>query len=137
MIPFVFIPLIAWLTAGCVKFGVNFLRFGRKAFSLVGNGGFPSTHTTVVSSAAFFAVFKEGVNSTAAVTALALLLIVIIDAMGLRRAVGRHAAVLNENVLLPQGRTVLRERQGHKPYEVAGGLALGLGVAWLAGGVWL
>lgn len=137
MIPYVLIPIAAWLVAGCVKFLVNFLRFGRAAFALIGNGGFPSTHTTVVSSAVFFVVFKEGVNSSAAVVAMALLLVVVIDAMGLRRAVGRQAAALNTHVLHPAGETPLRERQGHKPYEVAGGLLLGLMVAWLAGGVWL
>lgn len=132
MIPYVLIPLAAWLVAGCVKFAVNFLRFGRNAFSLIGNGGFPSTHTTVVSSAAFFALFREGVDSTNAVTATALLIVIIIDAMGLRRAVGRQAGVLNAKLLAPAGEQVLRERQGHKPYEVAGGLLLGLAVAWAA-----
>ena len=136
MIPFLFIPVIAWIVAGCTKFAVNFLRFGKSAFSLIGNGGFPSTHSTVVGSAFFFAVLKEGVDSTAAVTSLALLLIVIIDAMGLRRTVGRHATTLNEQLLLPQGKKILRERQGHEPFEVAGGLLLGFVVAWTAGGFW-
>ncbi len=137
MIPYVLIPILAWLVAGCMKFLVNFLRFGRDAFALIGNGGFPSTHTTVVSSAVFFVIFKDGVNSSAAVMALALLLVVVIDAMGLRRAVGRQAAALNTHVLRPAAALPLRERQGHKPFEVLGGLLLGLLVAWFAGGVWL
>jgi acid phosphatase family membrane protein YuiD len=36
-------PLLAWLTAGSVKFLMNSMRARRLAFDLIGYGGLPST----------------------------------------------------------------------------------------------
>ena len=50
-------------------------------------------------------------------------------AASLRRQVGRHAQALNE--LRPEEKARLRERMGHTPFEIAGGIAVGCAVAWL------
>ena len=34
------LPFIAWVASGVLKFLVNYLRSGKDAFRLVGNGGF-------------------------------------------------------------------------------------------------
>jgi hypothetical protein len=124
---YVLLPPIAWVVAGSSKFAVNYLRYGAKAFGRIGNGGFPSTHTTVVSSAVMLVGFKQGFASPVFCIGEALLLIIIIDALGLRRAVGRHAAVLNRIAGTDQP---LRESQGHSMVEVLGGLLLGLAVGY-------
>lgn len=58
--------------------------------------------------------------------ALAVLMIVIFDALGLRREVGRHASAINQ---ITGAR--LREIMGHKSLDIAGGLIVGFAVAVL------
>lgn len=124
------VPMIAWFAAGTLKFIVNYIRFNRQAVKLIGNGGFPSTHTTVMSSTVFLIGLSEGVASPIFGLGVAVLMITIIDAMGIRRAVGRQASAINRYLISENSeQPVLRERQGHKPFEVLGGLMLGLIVA--------
>ena len=93
---YILMPFIAWCVAGCVKFAINYIRFGKKAKSLIGYGGFPSTHTTIMSSVVFLAGFKEGFATPLFSLGLGALLILVIDAHGLRRKVGEQARLINE-----------------------------------------
>ena len=124
---YILMPFLAWLTAGATKFCINYLRFGRDAKNLIGYGGFPSTHTTIMSSLVFLVGFQEGFQTPIFSLGLGALLVLVIDAHGLRRKVGEHAAVLNR----VQGETKLRERMGHSWVEIWGGLGLGYLLAWL------
>lgn len=158
---YVFMPPLAWLISGTVKFIINFIRFGSEARQRMGNGGFPSTHTTVITATIVLIGFREGFATPIFSLGLAFLLLTVIDAMGLRRAVGAQAAVLNRLVTLqakgnagqaqaaanrtpltlatppeqPDAGTQqpvrLREQQGHTPVEVMGGLALGVLLGYL------
>ena len=119
---YVLMPFIGWGTAGCLKFAINYMRFGRKAKELIGYGGFPSTHTTILSSVVFLTGFKEGFATPLFSLGMGALLILVIDAHGLRRRVGEHAEVLNKL----QDKTVLRERMGHSWFEILGGMVVGL-----------
>ncbi|MRB78819.1 divergent PAP2 family protein, partial [Bacillus thuringiensis] len=92
------LPFIAWVASGVLKFLVNYLRSGKDAFRLVGNGGFPSTHTTILSSMVMTIGFHEGFNTPMFGIGMAILTIVIIDATGLRRTVGKHARMLNKHI---------------------------------------
>ncbi|GMA97554.1 divergent PAP2 family protein [Pelosinus sp. IPA-1] len=123
-------PVFAWLVAGSVKFVVNYIRFRKEAVNLIGNGGFPSTHTTVISSTVFFIGFTEGIATPMFSLGLAVLMITMFDAMGIRRAVGKHASMINQYVTADSSKT-LRERQGHTPIEILGGLSTGFLVAFL------
>lgn len=123
-------PIAGYLSAGCLKFLVNSARHRRLAFDLIGLGGLPSTHTTIVGTVAALIAFREGIDHPAFGVALALLAVVAIDAMDLRRKVGRQATALKR---LHPGRPEvegLRESVGHKPVEVAAGLALSLFNGW-------
>lgn len=122
-------PFAAWLAAGCLKFAINSLRAGKPAFGLIGYGGMPSNHSAIVSSMAALTALREGLDSAAFGVALTLAFIVMLDAASLRRQVGCHAQALNE--LRPEEKARLRERMGHTPFEIAGGIAVGCAVAWL------
>lgn len=122
-------PFAAWLAAGCLKFAINSLRAGKPAFGLIGYGGMPSNHSAIVSSMAALTALREGLDSAAFGVALTLAFIVMLDAASLRRQVGRHAQALNE--LRSEEKARLRERMGHTPFEIAGGIAVGCAVAWL------
>lgn len=124
-------PLLAWAIAGSVKFTINSLRERRLAFDLIGYGGIPSTHTTIVTSVATLIAIKGGIDHPAFGVAAGMAFIVVLDALALRRHLGRQAEVLNR---LQHGRddaTPLRERQGHTPLEVATGILLGVLVGWV------
>lgn len=125
------VPVIAWFAAGSLKFMINYIRFQKQAVTLIGNGGFPSTHTTVMSSTVFLIGLSEGASSPIFGLGLAVLMIIIIDALGIRRAVGKQAKAINRYMALQNTEeSVLRERQGHSPLEVLGGLVLGLLLAY-------
>lgn len=156
---FALTPVAAWVASGCIKYAVNRLRYGAEARSHIGNGGFPSTHTAVISSAAALAGFEAGFGSPMFGLAVAVTMIVVIDATGVRRAVGEAAVRINALSAAgqprphsiaadetgtglsrslgdePRGRP-LREKQGHTKGEVLGGLAVGTLVAWFAS-LWL
>jgi len=122
-------PFFAWLVAGCVKFAINTVRARRLAFDLIGYGGMPSNHSSIVSSAAAIIAFNEGLQEPALVVALALAFIVILDATSLRQQLGKHASainVLNKN----QSDKPLRERMGHSRLEILTGIITGVASAW-------
>jgi acid phosphatase family membrane protein YuiD len=57
----------------------------------------------------------------------------MIDAVGIRRAVGENAQMINRLMLdASAGKIRLRERQGHTRPEVLGGAAVGILLGWLA-----
>ncbi len=122
-ISYVITPFIAWLIAGSAKFAINSIKAKSAAFKQIGYGGFPSNHTSIVTSIAWLIAFKEGVESPALGVAIALSFIVILDASSLRMKVGEHAKRLN--TLTPDEPT-LREKMGHTPIEIFGGIITGL-----------
>jgi uncharacterized protein len=119
-------PPLAYLIAGGLKFAVNSWRERRWAFGRIGLGGAPSTHTTIVVTTAVLIGLRAGFGQPGFAVALALAMIVMIDAMDLRRKVGRHATALK--TLFPDRAEVaaLRERLGHSPFEVAAGIITGI-----------
>lgn len=130
---YILLPFVAWVVAGCCKFLVNRIRFGNKATSLIGYGGFPSTHTTVLSSVVFFAGLTLGFHSPVFTLGMGALVILVIDAHGLRRKVGEQAAAINElREKVGIKKEPLREKMGHQWHEIAGGLVLGFVLAYIA-----
>ena len=129
---YIVLPFLAWVISGCLKFAVNTLRSGKEALKLIGYGGFPSTHTTIISSVVFLAGFSKGFTTPVFSLGLGVLLVVVIDAHGLRRRVGEQAEVLNQ---LKTG-APLRECMGHSWLEIGGGLALGAVLGYFAD-MWL
>ena len=122
-------PLLTWLVVGPLKFLINSIRTRQWAFGLIGNGGFPSNHSAVVTSMATLIALREGIGEPAFGVAVTLGLIVIIDANSLRQHVGKHAAALNR---LAGGESVhglLRERMGHTLVEIGGGICTGVLIA--------
>jgi hypothetical protein len=128
-------PVLTWMVVGPIKFLISSIRLRRWAFDLVGNGGFPSNHSAVVSSMATLIALREGMGHPAFGVAVTLAFIVMIDANSLRQHVGRHAVALNR---LHDGKTeyvVLRERMGHTKIEILGGVLTGIGMGFLISAV--
>lgn len=128
---FMIAPVVGWLASGTIKFIINYARYQKDAFRHIGNGGFPSTHTTVVMTTVMMIGFLSGFNSAAFGLGVAFLTITIIDATGIRRALGKHAEHINKHIIKPQEGKALREKQGHNRIEVLGGIILGTIVGYI------
>jgi len=124
-------PVLTWMVVGPIKFLISSVRYRRWAFDLVGNGGFPSNHSAVVSSMATLIALREGMGHPAFGVAVTLAFIVMIDANSLRQHVGRHAVTLNRLHDGKQDYVILRERMGHTRVEIAGGILTGIGMGFL------
>jgi uncharacterized protein len=130
-VTYVIAPFTGWFIAGSLKFAINCLRSGRLVWDQIGLGGLPSNHTAVVSSTAVLIGLREGVNTALFALAATLAIIVILDALNLRREVGSHAAALNELLRGDAKRQPFREHVGHRQVEVLMGFLVGLGCALL------
>ncbi|MCX7743031.1 MAG: divergent PAP2 family protein [Flavobacteriales bacterium] len=109
-----------------------------KKFSLkliFASGGMPSSHTSTVVAMACSVGLVEGFNSTFFAIALCVMLIVMYDATGVRRAASHQARVLNDILeeLFSEHPTLstqkLKEFLGHTPLEVLAGAILAVGVS--------
>ncbi len=126
---YVITPFLAWFIAGTCKFMINSIRARQLAFGLIGYGGLPSNHSTIVSAMAALIAFKEGLSHPAFGVALTLAFIVMLDASSLRRQVGKHAVAINRLASRDTNHQPLRERMGHSRLEIAAGVVVGILVA--------
>ncbi len=95
----------------------------------------PSSHSAMVVSLATGIAIRDGSGSNLFALALALAVIVMYDAAGVRRAASIQARILNQIIdELFQGHPIsetrLRELLGHTPIEVLAGAALGGIISW-------
>lgn len=127
-----FSALIAWLVAQAFKIMIGLLVQKKLDFQLLwSSGGFPSSHSSTVSSLAMGIGKYYGWSSPIFAVAAVFALIVMYDAAGVRRAAGKQAEVLNQLVeRLYQGTDASQERLkeliGHSPFEVLGGAIVGI-----------
>ncbi len=133
---FINVAVVAWLSAQILKTLFTFLR--TKKFDperLVGAGGMPSSHSALVCSLTVSVARVVGFASAEFAICFALSGIVMYDAMGVRRAAGEQAKVLNRLAQSDEeestSQKALKERLGHTPLEVLGGALLGILVAVL------
>jgi hypothetical protein len=122
----------AWLIAQVVKPPLHFIsRREWKWELLVSAGGFPSSHSALMVGTTIGIGIQEGFQSPLFALAWVISMIVIYDATGVRRQAGDHARILNlmiDELFTghPLAEKELKERLGHTPREVLGGVVLGL-----------
>lgn len=100
-------------------------------------GGMPSSHSALVASVSTTIGFKSGIGSDLFIFSCCFALVVIRDAVGVRRSSGQQARALNELGSKMASRfkyqfKPVKEIQGHRPMEVLAGILLGffIGVAF-------
>lgn len=101
-------------------------------------GGMPSSHSSSVITLSFLVGYWNGFTSLLFGITLFFSLIVIYDAAGVRRSVGRQAQIIN-NIIdemnrlghMKAGR--LKELLGHTAFEVFIGSLIGFIIAWFFG----
>ncbi|MFA6808704.1 MAG: divergent PAP2 family protein [Eubacteriales bacterium] len=133
------VALLAWVIAQTAKLILNFMVERKFDYNLLmSSGGFPSSHTAIVSALAIEVGKLQGWDSPLFAFSVVLAVIVMYDAAGVRRAAGMHAKILNYLVdRLSQNHLIdrlsngqehqerLKELIGHTPFEVFGGAILG------------
>jgi len=128
---YLFAPLLGYLLAGALKFAISCIRYRRVDFTRIGLGGIPSTHCTIAAAPVALVAFKEGLGHPAFGIGLALIAVIAIDAMDLRRKSGTHAEILTRQFPNDPMAQSLRHITGHSPLEVLAGLVLGSVIGYL------
>ena len=138
--PIILSALTSWCFSQLIKGVIALLHIRKKGFLELletlfwRTGGMPSSHAAVVVSMAAAVGFSEGLGTNLFAVSLFFAMVVMRDAMGVRRASGLQAKALN---LL--GRQTaekagvefhpVKEIQGHAPLEVIIGALLGIFIA--------
>ena len=133
--------ILGWFVAQVLKTLIHMI-INKKfvAERMVGSGGMPSSHSSTVCALATAAGMKYGGGSYEFAIAIRLAIIVMYDAMGVRRETGKQGRVLNEmlEIFTNMGNQIsaeekLKEFVGHTPLQVLMGAILGIIIALLVG----
>ncbi|MBS5284391.1 MAG: divergent PAP2 family protein [Clostridiales bacterium] len=126
-----------WVVAQALKTLIDCaLNRSFNAERLVGSGGMPSSHSATVCGLTTAAYLKYGASSFEFAISFVLAMIVMYDAIGVRRETGKQAKLLNsilmENPLKLNAEVLqekLKEYVGHTPLQVLAGAILGIVLA--------
>ncbi len=130
---------LGWFIAQNLKVVIILFKDRKIDFKmLVSSGGMPSSHTATVVATSFSVGLVEGFGSALFAACAVFSTIVMYDASGVRRAAGLQAEVLNQimnDVFFKhkfRQTEHLKELLGHTPFQVFGGMILGIVVAlWI------
>jgi len=141
---YLLLPLIAALIAQTAKF---FIKSNHEKLSLkivTSYSGMPSGHAALVIALVTIIGLKNGILSPLFAISLVFAIIIIRDAVGIRRYLGEHGRMLNELVKdlkeepdkpLDQNYPHLLEKIGHTPAQVFIGSLIGFFVSLI--GFWV
>ena len=123
-----FWSLLSCLLAQFFKIIFNFFSTGKIKFGIIfETGGMPSSHSALITGATSGIGFELGFDSSIFALAVAISLIVMYDASGVRKSAGAQAAEINKlsKKLDPKSEVILKETLGHTKIEVMVGSCLG------------
>jgi acid phosphatase family membrane protein YuiD len=124
--------VMSWWIAQTMKLPIHYMVTRHWNWALwFSPGGMPSSHSALVTGMAFSIGLFAGFDTPAFAAALALMMVVVYDAAGVRRQAGMHAQRLN--LLIneffsgqPVSEERLKEVLGHTPRQVLAGILLGI-----------
>ena len=123
-----FWSLLSCLLAQFFKIIFNFFSTGEMRFRIMfETGGMPSSHSALITGATSGIGFELGFDNSLFALAIAISLIVMYDASGVRKSAGIQAAEINKlsKKVDPQSEVLLKETLGHTKIEVLVGSFLG------------
>ncbi|MBR5336662.1 MAG: divergent PAP2 family protein [Lachnospiraceae bacterium] len=129
------VSIFSWAAAQVIKTVIHAIMYkGIDWKRLVGDGGMPSAHSATVVSLTVGVGIRYGLTTPLFAVSLIFSIIVMHDAMGVRREAGRHAKALNEifeyiNMENSDPDVALKEFLGHSPLQVVFGALLGFAIA--------
>ena len=142
------VPILSWAIAQILKIFTHLVvekKFVLKR--LISDGGMPSAHSATVISLAAICGWTQGFSSAAFAISMILAVVIMRDAVGVRRESGVNASIIKllakrSNSQLKEGEEyiktdMLKELVGHTPLQVACGCVIGLCVSilyiWIVG----
>ena len=123
-----FWSLLSCLIAQFFKIIFNFFSTGKIKFGIMfETGGMPSSHSALITGTTSGIGFQLGFDNPIFALAIAVSLIVMYDASGVRKAAGVHAAEINKlsKKIDPKSQLDLKENLGHTKLQVIVGSFLG------------
>ena len=130
-------PIVAGVLSQIIKITIDAINRKFSWKTLNRYGGMPSSHAAFVGSLAIIIALYEGLDSAAFIISLIFAILVIRDAVGIRRQLGYHGKILNKLIKeLPDKEEYkfpfLQEKLGHTWLEVSVGLLFGVMISLLA-----
>ncbi len=133
MYQIIVLPIVAGLLAQFIKMFIKQNKLKLSLKNLSAYSGMPSGHSAIVSSLTATVGLTQGFDSPMLAISAVLALIVMRDALGIRRYLGEHGRILNklvkdldEDKMLDEKYPRLLEKIGHTPYQVLAGATLGI-----------
>ena len=120
--------LLSCLLAQFLKILFNFFSTGKIRFGIIfETGGMPSSHSALITGVTAGIGYELGFDSSIFALAIAVSLIVMYDASGVRKSAGIQAGEINKlsKKVDPQSEVLLKETLGHTKIEVVVGSLLG------------
>ncbi len=133
--PYFNASFFSWFTAQALKVILTLIKEKKLDFyRFVGSGGMPSSHSAMVMGLSTAIGLKMGWDSLEYAVSIIFSLIIMYDASGVRRAVGKQAMILNQMIKDRQQNKQIEDKQlkelvGHTPIEVFAGAILGILIA--------
>ena len=126
---YIIVPFVTWF--GIQLFKVLYKRVHEGVWDIeriLGAGGMPSSHSAIAVSLATMIGKNVGWDTPIFALSIIFSLIVMYDAAGVRRAVGKQARILNDilNNQKLSNAEKLQEMTGHTPIQVAAGALIGI-----------
>ncbi len=128
---YIIAPVVAWVLAQTVKYFIQ--AYKASSFSdtsiLYKSGSMPSSHAALMLSLLTIISFRDGTASAAFGIVLVLSMIVLYDAVNVRRSVGEQGPVLLELAKKANIRASIHLARGHRITEVIVGGLIGIATA--------
>ena len=130
---YLLVPIITLLVCQTLKFIIESIISKKLVWGRLfnGTGGMPSSHSSFTISLTMMIGLNLGFDNPLFAISLVFATIVCYDAMGLRMESGKQAEAINKifDQMFEENHTKLKEKLGHKPEEVLGGIMLGIASA--------
>lgn len=130
---YLLVPAVAWLLSQVLKYILKSLKFSslKNVSYLYSSGDMPSSHASLIVSLLAVIGVRQGVDSSMFGVVSVMAVIVLYDALNVRRSVGEQASMLKKVLAKIGSKEAFYVAKGHTVAEVLVGSLLGLITALL------
>ncbi|HUC96247.1 MAG TPA: divergent PAP2 family protein [Candidatus Saccharimonadales bacterium] len=132
--PYLITILLAWVVAHIIKFVISSINKEKRSIRayLFISGGMPSAHSAAVVAMVTIIGLKNGIGSGLFGLSVLFAIIVMYDAVKVRRSSGEQGSAINKLIKETNSKIKLpRVAKGHTPTEVALGALLGAAIGFV------